>query len=82
MNEDLLIFAKTKLIDGLKKCNKDQQFLFKRMYSHDNLDREIEDVVDLMDHEKIDWAMQQVQRTVLKNIDREKFNQVQENDRK
>jgi hypothetical protein len=36
------------------------------MYSNDNLEMDINDVVDKMDEEKLDWAMQQVERTLNK----------------
>jgi len=35
------------------------------MYSHDNQDLSIEDVVDNMKEDKLDWAMRQVERTLL-----------------
>ena len=58
--------------------------LFKKMYAHTDLsrtrgecqkgtckclDRDINDVVDTMPEEKLDWAMQQVQQTIKKYIE-------------
>ena len=66
MNEQLQEFAKSELKAGLSQCNEAQQHLFKRMYSHKNLGAPINDVVDNMPAEKLDRAMQQVQRTLAK----------------
>ena len=64
MNEQLLKFAKDTLKEGLSKCDEGQQRRFKQMYSHGNLDMDISEVVESMPEEKLDWAMQQVQRTL------------------
>ena len=64
MNADLQAFARKVIKDGLALCTPDQQMLFKRMYSHGNLELPINDVVDAMPPERLDWAMQQVQRTI------------------
>ena len=37
---------------------------FKRMYSHDNLERSITEVINNMADEKLDWAIQQVKNTI------------------
>jgi hypothetical protein len=64
MNDKIQQFARQELKDGLAQCTDAQQFMFKRMYSHGNLDLDIDQVVDNMPEEKLDWAMQQVQRTL------------------
>jgi len=64
MNESLQKFARENLIQNLALCTEKEQLFFKRMYSHDNLALPIEQVVANMSEEKLDWAMQQVQRTV------------------
>lgn len=64
MNDQLQEYAKDALKKGLALCSEGQQMLFKRMYSHKNLSAEINDVVDSIEAEKLDWAMQQVQRTI------------------
>ena len=56
--------ARRKLMSGLAQCTASQQLLFKRMYANDNLGWPMEKVVDCMNEEKLDWAMQQVQRTL------------------
>lgn len=45
-------------------CTDAQQLLFKRMYSHKNLEFSVNDVVDAMDDDKLDLAVDQVQRTL------------------
>ena len=66
MNDQLLQFARTTLKEGLAKLPESHQLLFKRMYSHGNLDADINDVVDSMPEEKVDWAMSQVQNSLNK----------------
>ena len=67
MNELLAESGRTILKDLLSKCTESQQFMFKRMYSPNNLNLPIDEVVDNMDVEKIDNAISQCQRTVEKN---------------
>lgn len=64
MNKQLENFARRTLKEGLAQCSGAQQLRFKRMYAHDNLDWPIDDVVDGVEAENLDWAMQQVQRTL------------------
>ncbi len=64
MNNELEAFARTSLKENLAKCTEGQQFIFKRMYSHGDVNKEINQVVDDMSISKLDWAMQQVQRTI------------------
>lgn len=65
-NETVVNFTKNEIKEGLMKLNDDCQMLFKRMYSHNNLDRNIEEVVDHMPVDKLEWALSQVERS-LKN---------------
>lgn len=67
MNETLKNTAKELLKDLLRSCTEPQQLIFKRMYSHKNLDADIDTVVDNMDDSKLDWALSQVERTVISN---------------
>lgn len=67
MNSQLSGFARQTLKEGLKKCTQEQQLFFKRMYSHKDLDKDISEVVDQIPDEKLDWAMQQIQRTLDKS---------------
>ena len=66
MNDKLQDFAKNELKKGLAQCTEAQQHLFKQMYSHGNLELPINDIVDSMPENKLDWAMQQVERTLAK----------------
>ena len=61
MNKQLQEFARTTLKSGLAKLPASHKLLFKRMYSHTNLDADINDVVDKMPEDRLDWAMEQVQ---------------------
>jgi len=67
MNNKLQDFARNELKIGLAQCTAEEQLLFKRMYSHKNLELPVDDVVDNMPAEKLDWAMQQVERTLAKH---------------
>ena len=64
MNSELQAYAREILKKDLKECTEDQQHLFKRMYSHKNLNLPIDEVVDNMESHKLDLAMQQVKRTI------------------
>ena len=66
MNQELQDFARAKIKAGLVLLPEDHQLLFKRMYSHRNLGANINNVVDLIPEDKLDWAMQQVQRSLAK----------------
>lgn len=70
MNNTFSQAGKTILKDLLSHCTEPQQLLFKRMYSHTNLERTIDEAVDNLDPTKIDWAISQCERTVSKNNDK------------
>lgn len=65
MNKQLQTFAKQSLKAGLIQLPKNWQMLFKRMYSHKNLKANISDVIDAIPEDKLDWAMQQVEKSLL-----------------
>jgi hypothetical protein len=65
-NQTLINAAKTILKDLLHQCTEGQQLQFKRMYYHKNLELPIDDVVDLMDVECMDWAITQCEYTLEK----------------
>lgn len=50
----------------LGKCTMGQQDVFVRMYGQ-NKYRSITETVDHMDSEKIDWALTQIENTLIKN---------------
>lgn len=64
MNSELQNFARQQILDGLKQLTPENHMVFKRMYSHKELNAPIEAVVANMSEDKLDWAMQQVQRSV------------------
>ena len=64
MNKQLQNYVRATLKEGLAQLPEPNQLLFKRMYSYKNLKANINDVVDTIPEDKLDWAMQQVQRTL------------------
>lgn len=68
MNEELQNFARQQLKTKLAKCTEAEQMVFKYMYSPNNITTDIIAVVDNMSVDKLDWAMQQVSRTLEKKI--------------
>lgn len=66
MNDRLSSFAREQIKKGLLQCSEDEIKNFKRMYSSENLNSSIDEVVDNMPTDKLDWAMQQVERTISK----------------
>lgn len=66
-NETLKNAAKNILKELLAKCTEEQQLMFKRMYCHQNLELPINEAVDQMASDKIDWAITQTERTIEKN---------------
>ena len=67
MNEQMEEFARSKILEGLKKLPESNQLLFKRMYSHKNLDASIEDAVRDMAEDRLGTAMDQIGRTLKEN---------------
>jgi len=67
MNEQLQNYARRTLKEGLAQTSNSQQLLFKRMYAHNNLNTPINKVVDNMKPDQLDWAMEQVKKTLKKN---------------
>ncbi len=60
MNDSLQRCAREELKRGLAQLPERHHHVFKLMYSHKNLNKPINNVVDDMPWEKLDWAMQQV----------------------
>lgn len=67
-NETLINSGKQILKDLLAQCTEGQQLMFKRMYSHKNMEATIDEAVDNMDVDRIDWAISQCERTVQNNL--------------
>jgi len=66
MNAQLQAYARQTIKDGLAKLPEGHQLLFKRMYSPGKLDLPIDEVVDNMPEDRLDWAMQQVENSLKK----------------
>jgi len=66
MNKTLEKFARDTLKSNLAKCSEGELLTFKRMYSHGDLGKDINLVVDSMEPDKLDWAMSQVENTLAK----------------
>jgi hypothetical protein len=64
MNIELQNYARRILKEGLSRLPESHNLMFKRMYSHKNLELPIDLIVDQMSEDKLDWAMQQVQRSL------------------
>ena len=64
MNKQLAKFARDTLKRGLFMCTDEECLRFKRMYSHNDLTSSINKVVDNMEDDSLDWAMQQVQNSL------------------
>jgi hypothetical protein len=56
------------LIDLLNQCTAEQQLNFKRMYSHKDLEKPIENVVKDLPDDRYDWAVCQCERTIASNL--------------
>ncbi len=67
MNKTLAESGRKILKELLSQCTEGQQMMFKRFYSHKNLELTINEAVDQMDETKIDHAISQCERTVEKN---------------
>ena len=79
MNDSLKAYAKSELKEGLKLLPEGWQNKFKLMYGRagglrsveEALAMPIEDVVDEMPEDKLDWAMTQVQNSIKKCSEKE-----------
>lgn len=63
-NQTLIKIAKEKLKKLASELSEEEKLIFKKMYSHENLDLSINSAIDQMDSDKIDWAMTQVENTI------------------
>lgn len=55
------------LLDMILKCSDDAQMVFRRMYSHKNLELPLSEVVAIMPEENLDWAIVQAENTLKKH---------------
>jgi hypothetical protein len=68
MNHILQAYARQWLKDNLAKLTVGNHDVFKRMYGQKNLDTPINQVVDDMAQDKLDWAMTQIENTLKKRV--------------
>jgi hypothetical protein len=66
MNKTLEQFARNQLKEGMAKLPEGHQHTFKLMYANGDLSMDINTVIDKMPAEKLDWAMEQVERSIKK----------------
>lgn len=64
MNANIQQQTRNYLKELIVQCTEPQQLLFKRMYSHNDLNKDIEAVVQDMESGKLDNAVTQVERTL------------------
>lgn len=67
MNKTIEKFVRKILFKKLSRCTKDQILFFKRLYSHQDLEKDTKKIVDEMPLNKLDWALSQVEATIEKN---------------
>lgn len=67
MNDQMQQFARQTLKNNLARCTEGQQGRFKQMYGFKIRNLPVDVIVDRMPADKLDRAMEQVQRTVDKN---------------
>jgi len=66
MNKQIVEYARQEIKKGLSQLSESHALRFKRMYSHNDLDKLIKTIVDDMPEEKLDWALTQVQNSIKK----------------
>lgn len=65
MNKMIDKFARGYILDGLKSLPEEKQRFFVRLYSPTDLKASIENTVKRLGQEQLDWAMQQVEQSLL-----------------
>ncbi len=66
MNDALDRYARQTIKEGLSQLPESWQMLFKKLYAKGDLEKPIDEVVDLMDADRLDGAMLQVERSLAK----------------
>lgn len=67
LNEKHIQQKRDILLELLNQCTPEQQNIFKRMYSHKDLQKSNEEIVAQLPVEKLDWAITQCEMTLRKN---------------
>lgn len=57
-------FIRAIIKDSLGDCTDSERLVFKRMYSPGGLDLSLAEIVDMISKRNLNWAMQQVHRTL------------------
>lgn len=68
MNETVITFTRNKIKEGLGKLSEKHKLRFNQMYSFKNLDKDVNEVVDEMSEEKLDWALTQIENSMRKDL--------------
>ena len=74
MDKTVVAFIREQIKKGLAQLEDTHRLRFNRMYSHENLEKPVNDVVDTIPEEKLNWALTQVENSLLKpyNANKEK----------
>lgn len=67
MNKSIEAFARKTIKENLLKCTEAQQLMFKRMYSYDDLTRDIDSIVETLSEKRLNHALTQIQNTLKLN---------------
>lgn len=63
----VIAFTRNLINEGLKQIDNPNHIdKFKRMYSHDNLDRPLDEIVENMSPDKLEFALTQIENTIEK----------------
>lgn len=63
----VIAFTRNLINERLKQIdNAGHIDMFKHMYSHDNLDRPLDEIVDNISPDKLEWALTQIEQTIEK----------------
>ena len=66
MNKTITDFTRTQIKEGLSQLPSKWVHKFKQIYSHNDLNADINNVVDNLPSDKLDWALTQVENSLLK----------------
>ena len=66
MNKTIADFTRTQIKKGLSQLPSEWVHKFKQMYSHNDLNANIDNVVDNLHPDRLDWALTQVENSILK----------------
>jgi len=69
MHKDIENYTRECLKEMLRACTDDQVMMFKRMYHHKDLSVGIDEAVDAIPCDNLNWAYTQVRNTVKENED-------------